>query len=120
MVNCRQKGRHFELLAKKFYEEKGWLIELVKPGQKWQKQQDLFGVFDLIGIKKTLENGTFGGRTWNAQKLFVQVKCNPKWLKHDLEILQEFRDKYLWVKDIVMLLAWKRGEGFIQYKVEER
>ena len=107
-INCRKKGRTFELKAKEFYEDRGWLVQLAPMSTKWQKSQDFFGLFDLIGFMKVGE-----GVTLNVSKLYVQVKYAQT--RGVLKVLQRFKDDYLGPDDYVILLVWKPGKGFKEY-----
>jgi len=62
-MSNRAKGKRTIRKAKDFYSEKGWQIEDVEKSGKYTKETDLFGLFDLVGIK-------------DGQVLFVQVKTN--------------------------------------------
>ena len=84
-VNCRAKGRRHELEAQALLEKGGWLVEITKPGTKFEKNKDFFHLFDLIAIKKI--NGV-------SKTRWIQVKTNgcPKKVK---EQIIEFKEKYL-------------------------
>lgn len=62
-MNTRVKGRKNELKAKKTLEDQGYTVEVTKSPSKWQKQQDLFGLWDMMAIKAD-------------DILFIQVKTN--------------------------------------------
>lgn len=63
MVNTRQKGRKAELKAKKILEMAGYDVQVTANPSKWNKQQDMFGLWDLMAVKKN-------------EIRFIQVKCN--------------------------------------------
>ena len=65
MVNTRRKGRKNELKARDFLLGLGYLVELTKNPSRFQKQQDLFGLWDLMAIR---DDGI----------LFIQVKSNRR------------------------------------------
>ena len=112
MVNCRRKGRFYELKAKKYFEEKGWLVQLAPNSTKWQSSQDLFGLFDLIGVKREL-NISIIGRYYDSKKLYCQVKYAQT--RGVLKDLQAFKNNYLGPLDTVMLLVWQPKIGFKEY-----
>lgn len=64
-VNTRNKGRRAELRARDILEAAGYQVELTKSPSKWSKQQDMFGLWDLIAIR-------------GSDVRFVQVKSNKK------------------------------------------
>ena len=59
----RAKGKRTIRKAKEFYRDKGWQIEDVEKSGKYTAETDLFGLFDLVGIKEGVV-------------LFVQCKTN--------------------------------------------
>lgn len=63
MVNTRTKGNKVQREAIKRLELAGYLVSKVELSGKFTKQKDLFGLFDLIGIKK-------------GEAVFVQATTN--------------------------------------------
>lgn len=63
MVNTRQKGNRSVRKARDYYEEQGWKTDVVEKTGKFIFEKDLYGLFDVVGIKKN-------------QVIFVQVKTN--------------------------------------------
>lgn len=63
MPNNRQKGRRAELEFAQILKSRGYIVEITPPPQRFKKQQDFFGCFDLLSFKKD-------------ESLFVQVKSN--------------------------------------------
>mgnify|MGYP001585628053 CR=1 FL=1 len=53
MVRTRAKGNRNRLKVRKWFEEKGYLIDVVEKTGRFVKQKDLFGLFDLCGTKGT-------------------------------------------------------------------
>ena len=95
-TNTRRKGRKYELLAARKLELAGWLVHLVKPKRRFEKDEDIFGMFDVQGVRKQLSY-------IRGEKLYVQVKLNCAWKKKIISELKEFKDKYLNPEDIVQL-----------------
>ena len=62
-MSNRSKGQAAEREYQKILESQGYLVERVKGSSKWNKQVDIFGVFDLVGMNHKCLIG-------------VQVKCN--------------------------------------------
>jgi len=51
MVNTRVKGRNTEKRAERELIADGWLVYLVKGTTKFNKNVDIFSMFDLVAIK---------------------------------------------------------------------
>lgn len=85
MVNSRLKGRRSEYKCKKILESEGWLVELVKPSVKFNKQVDLFGLFDIICIKN-INNKTI--------LRCIQIKTNNRINKQKRFEMIEFKEKF--------------------------
>lgn len=102
MVNTRQKGRMYELLAKKKLEEAGWLVSLTDMPQKFKKSQDFFGLFDILAIK----DGTFRA---------IQVKYNCSWRKKVLTDLKQFKETWCRNKENYEVQLWdyQKGKGWV-------
>lgn len=96
-MNTRASGRKREIQCKNLLIEQGWNTHLADMPHKWKLQQDIFGCFDLIGLKK-------------GMKIYVQVKsgstqgCKKK--------LKEFKELWLDKKDIVQVWIWRKYHGF--------
>ena len=61
-INTYQKGARNQRKAKRYYENIGYEVEIVRYN-KWEKQKDFFGLWDLICVGKN-------------DVIFVQVKTN--------------------------------------------
>lgn len=61
--NSRAKGNRSVRRAIDYYTEKGWRVDKVEKTGKFIIEKDLFGLFDLVGIRKN-------------QVVFIQVKTN--------------------------------------------
>jgi Holliday junction resolvase len=122
MVNTRKKGRRYERMCNKKLISKGWFTYLVPPQQRFQKNVDIFGMFDIIAIKKTDLCKTIS--YYNNMKLkevpmfqtinrlYVQVKHEDKWTKETIRKLTEFKKKFLGDSDIVQLWNWRKNKGW--------
>jgi len=94
MVNTRRKGNRAELEAVKELEKKGYLVYRVKGSVKFNKNVDIFGIADILAIKK------------NETKL-VQVKSN---IRPDLRPFELFKQKFPQIT--VEIWIRKDREGF--------
>lgn len=103
MVNTRQKGRRNELRAKKELESWGYKTYLVRNPHKWSKENDIFGLFDLVAIGK-------------AGVKFVQVKTNRK---PNLQKYQNFIDEYGSVDRKIsgIVMVWHDRIGWKTYSI---
>lgn len=52
IVNNRAKGRRNELRAKKALEALGYTVELAKPSSRFQRQNDLWGLWDCVAVRQ--------------------------------------------------------------------
>jgi len=64
-MSTRTKGRKNELEYCEILKARGYLVELTPPPAKFKKQQDFFGLFDILAFSKN-------------DILFIQVKTNLK------------------------------------------
>ena len=100
-MNTRASGRKREIQCRNLLIEQGWNTHLADMPHKWKLQQDIFGVCDILGIRKV--NG-------KAEKIYVQVKsgstqgCKKK--------LKEFKEQWLDDKDKVQVWIWIKRHGF--------
>ena len=83
VISASKKGRLAELEYAKVLEDRGFIVYVVPRSNKWTKNKDIFGCFDLIA---TSINEFVG----------VQVKCNStggaiKQLSGFVEHPREFR-----------------------------
>lgn len=82
IINTKNKGNRIRLLAIKNLEKQGYWVDTVEKANKFARVKDLFGLFDLIAIR----------RQWNKIELrFVQVKSNQK---PPLAEYKKFKDRY--------------------------
>lgn len=97
-MNTRQKGNKTELRAVKELEKEGWLVYRVKGSTKFNKNVDIFGLFDIYAIK------TFTGTTCTR---LIQCKTNRR---PNLKPFKEFRKKYPGI--VVEIWVWIDYYGF--------
>jgi len=94
-MNTRVKGQRAELKAQKELKEEGWFIERAPGSTKWNKQVDLWGIFDLVGLKKI--DGV-------QKRIWAQVKCN---VKPSLKPFRKFKEDYCDENDTVEIFVYK-------------
>jgi hypothetical protein len=88
-VNTRKKGRNRELRAKKILEDAGYDVQMAPNPTRWSKQNDLWELWDLVGINRTSIR-------------FIQVKTNytakPEWIERAKEwVCPSNCSKELWI-----------------------
>ena len=92
-INTRQKGKRNELKARKYYESLGYDVEVVR-FDKWSKNKDYFGLWDLICIG---QNGVI------LAQVKTNTKPNGKWLDEASKWLEgktpTIKGQYLVYKD---------------------
>jgi hypothetical protein len=71
-MSARTKGRRSEMKAKEILEAAGYEVELTKMPSKFSKQQDLFGLWDIMAKN-------------DVSIRFIQVKTNRMIYGMDLE-----------------------------------
>ena len=81
-MNTRAKGNKTELRAVKELEKEGWLVYRVKGSTKFNKNVDIFGLFDILALK---------GNIGPTRKKLVQCKTNNK---PKLKPFKEFKNEY--------------------------
>jgi len=89
LMSTRTKGRGNEMKAKKILEAAGYEVQLTSMGTKYNKQTDMFGLWDLIAVDS------------NSVR-FIQVKTNRKVYGVAREKYESFRcpascSKEIWV-----------------------
>ena len=87
MINCRIKGRRNENRCKKMLEDDGWKCIQAEGSQKFKKQVDIFGCFDLYCVKWDIN-------TMKTINCGVQVKTNKRPDKYLRKQLQDFKNEY--------------------------
>lgn len=95
MVNKRTKGQRLERLTEKELQKEGYITYRVKGSTKFNKNVDIFGLFDILAINSSI-------------KKWVQVKCQ----KPDLTQFKQFKSKYLLTSDIIEIWIWKNRKGW--------
>lgn len=99
MVNTRAKGNRNQLKVIKYLEREGFLVDKVEKHGKFVKQKDMFGLFDLVAIRK-------------GNILLVQVTCNRN---HPHKKFQEFSNMYANESIYIEQYIWMDYKGFVQY-----
>ena len=97
-MNKRKKGRGNVRKAIKLLVSDGWFAECVEKTGRFVKQKDLFGLWDIVGVRP----GFF--------PLFIQVKTNKK---PNLEPFVEFLKKFGGIDGQVWV--YRDREGFVYY-----
>lgn len=97
-MSTRQRGRTLEIRCNKELMSQGWITCLTDMPHKWKKQQDFWGVFDIIGLRKKIRS--------RPEKIYVQVKSGST--QGCLKILKAFKEDYLADDDIVQIWVWEK------------
>ena len=100
-MNARRKGSGNELKAVKELERQGWFVYRVKGSTKYNKNVDIFGLFDLVA-KKGLET------------IWVQVKTNKK---PKMDKFRNFYAKHCSFYESVEVWVYKDYKGLTRYSV---
>ena len=103
MVNKRQKGMRHELKVQKQLEKEGWITYRVKGSTKFNKDVDMFHLFDIFAIYGTLAQG---------HKIIVRKYIQVKSKKPSLVPFKEFKEKYCDNNDFVQIWTYKARKGF--------
>ena len=82
MVNTRSKGMRNERKAVKELERMGWLTYRVKGSSKWNRNVDIFGLWDIFAIQQCGDH---------TETILIQVKTNKKPI---LKPFKTFAKKY--------------------------
>lgn len=104
-MSNRSKGQTRERMAQEMLERSGWLVYRVKGSTKFNRNVDIFGLFDLLCIRKQIVG---------QERLWIQVKTRDK---PPLEPYYEFKEKYCDDHDSVELWVWKKRKGFDIFKL---
>lgn len=99
MVNARKKGSRSELKAVKELEADGWLVHRVKGSSKWNKNVDMFSLFDLCAKKDSVT-------------LWIQVKTNKK---PPLDKYSKFKEEYCCEYENVEVWVYTDRKGVKKY-----
>jgi hypothetical protein len=104
-MNKRSKGRRNENRAKEELEREGWLVEQAKGSTRWNKQTDIFGLWDILAIKK-VEIGIDCIPTLKMvqKRRWIQVKSNKF---PNLKPFIEFKEKYCDENDLAEIWVWE-------------
>jgi len=126
MVSSRQKGRQTELRVKKILEAEGWNVCLTDMPQKFKKNQDFFGCWDIIAIKKQPRMDIIQHLSGNSPDKYVQstetiikliqVKTNS-W--GDLRECKAFKEEYFYNHEFVSCEAWQWNSKKKEMKIRK-
>jgi len=94
-INTVKKGQRSQQKCKKFYEKEGYKVEVVRR-DRWKKDNDFFGLFDLICISK-------------MDVRLVQVKTNGNVSREWKEKVKQFYHPKLCVIEICIYVDYRRG-----------
>ena len=102
-MNSREKGNKSERKCVKELEKEGWLVYRVKGSTKFNKNVDIFGLFDILAIK----------RKYGLQKRkWIQVKTNQKLYGKKLKPFLNFKYRYCCGGDEVEIWTWVDRKGW--------
>jgi hypothetical protein len=99
MINTKVKGWKVRRQAISDLERAGYLVDTVEKTSKFAKQKDLFGLFDIIGIKK----GT---------AILMQITCNRP---HSHQAYKDFSKKYSNNGIECWQFVWYDRKGWIKW-----
>jgi len=99
-MNTRQKGTRTRTKCKELLKTMGWLIDVVEKTGKFNKETDMFGLFDLHSIN---EDGFVN---------YIQVTCNRN---HPHKKYQAFADKYGKPNIMVQQYVWIDRGGWVLF-----
>jgi len=88
MINLRRKGNRSRLKAIKELQEAGWIVDVVEKTNRYAKEKDCFGLFDLLALR--------GG-----QVMLLQISTNRH---HTHFQFEEFAKKYAF--NNIMIEQW--------------
>lgn len=103
MRTGRQKGNRQRRRCITLLEKEGWLVDVVEKTGRFVKVKDLYGLFDLIGL-----------RAISSQIILVQVTSTEP---HNHTKLADFKQRFPYVG--VCQYVWKDRKGFDVYFYEE-
>ncbi|MEK6884447.1 MAG: hypothetical protein AABY22_32745 [Nanoarchaeota archaeon] len=105
-MNTRRKGQRTELKAVQQLKKDGWITYQVKGSLIFNKNVDIFGLFDIFALKKiTQENSPL----FTIKRRFIQVKTNRK---PDLNPFRHFKKNYGDGLTLIEIWIWKDRKGF--------
>lgn len=99
-MNTYAKGSRIRLQARKELESDGWLVNIAERTGKFISQKDLFGVADLVALKKNT-------------LLFVQVTSSRP---HSHWKMRDFAVRYCGQNIMLEQWVWINRQGWKKYK----
>lgn len=113
-MSKRSKGMYYEHKAQEELVEEGWLVQRAPPPNRFSKQTDLFGLFDIFCLKLSWisEGSNSFFRNYKAQqRKWIQVKTNALPDKKWKEEAKKFKDNYCDCNDSVEFWTfWQLGK----------
>lgn len=100
LVNTRAKGNKIQSKAIKELELTGWKVSKAEQGGRFNKEKDLFGLFDIVSIKK-------------GACIFIQITCNRP---HTHKKYQQFSKDYHNVGISFEQWVWYDRKGWVKFK----
>ena len=104
-MNTRLKGQKSEIKCEKELTNEGWLVHRVKGSSKFNKEVDIFGLFDILAIKIEKKK---------QKRKWIQVKTNKKLYGKQLKPFKDFKKDYCDVMDNVEVWSWFNYKGWFK------
>lgn len=98
-INKTNKGNRVKLLGIKEFEKSGYLVSSSEKSGRYQKQKDLFGLFDFVAIRED-------------EVCFVQITCNKP---HSHKLYLEFSLKYQLTDAHFIQGVWHDRDGWVWF-----
>jgi len=95
-MNTRQKGNRNQRKCIEYLENLGWKVSKAEQGGKFNKEKDLFGLFDLVAFRA-------------QQVMFVQVTTN---VPHTHKNYKAFADEHGYSNIIFKQFVWYDRQGW--------
>ena len=105
----RAKGNQSELKTQKLLEKEGWRVYRVKGSTKFNKNVDIFGIFDILAVKKIFLSEAVGAK---QMRRWIQVKTNKKIYGKELIPFKQFKEESCDNNDSVEIWSYINRKGF--------
>ncbi len=107
-MNSRAKGNFYERKAKEELIADGYRVYRVKGATKFVKEVDMFGLFDMLALKKIQKQNS---PLFHIARRFIQVKTNKKLSQRELAPFKDFKKNYTDAHDSVEIHTfWQQGK----------